>query len=169
VRTTEVDPVLEPEFLLDGPVRDGESLLSRTVRAVRGRSLRAARARIALLAAAVLLVVAGLLGSGVLLGRPPVTTLVATAPGDPAWVRVALRPYDGGSAATVTESGLPAGAACQLVLVGRDGMRLPIGGWRVGTQSGSWPLVGSAWVGPEDVVGVEVRVAGGPDLVGGVG
>lgn len=162
----EVDPALEPEFLLTGPVRDGAKLLSRTVRAVRGRSARAARTRIAVLVAAVSLVLAGLIGSGVLLGRPPVTTLVATAPGSSARVRVVVRPYDGGSAAMVTESGLPNGTACQLVLVGRNGMRLPIGGWRVGAQSGSWPMVGSVWVGPNDVVGVEVRVAGGPELVG---
>jgi hypothetical protein len=43
---------------------------------------------------------------------------------------------------------------------------LPIGGWRVGKQSVTWPMVGSAWVGPDDVVGVEVRVAGGPELTG---
>jgi hypothetical protein len=166
IDAVEVDPALEPEFLLTGPVRDTTLLLSRTVRAVRGRSARAARARIALVVAALLLVLAGLIGSGVLLGRPPVATLVATAPGSSAWVRVVVRPYDGGSGATVTESGLPDGAACQLVLLSRDGMRLPIGGWRIGAQSGSWPMVGSAWVGPADVVGVEVRVEGGPELVG---
>ena len=44
-----------------------------------------------------------------------------------------------------------------------------IGGWRVGRQSGTWPMVGSAWVGPEDVVGVDVLVAGGPELTGTVG
>jgi hypothetical protein len=164
-----IDPALEPEFLLDGPARDGDAPLSRAVRVVRGRSARAARTRAAVLLAAVLLVLAGLVGSGALLGRPPTTTLTATAAGTSAWVRVVVRPYDGGSAAMVTESGLPNGVACQLVLLGRDGMRLPIGGWRIGTQSGSWPMVASAWVAPADVVGVEVQVAGGPELVGGVG
>lgn len=163
---TDPDPALEPEFLLDGPVRDGGGLLSRTVRAVRGRSGRAARARLVLVLAAAMLVVAGLIASGVLLGRPPVDTFVATTPGSPAWVRVQVRPYDGGSAAAVSESGLPAGASCQLMLLTRDGMRLPIGGYRVGAESGSWPMVGSAWVGPQDVTGVVVRVGGGPELVG---
>ena len=144
-----------------------DPLLSRTIHAVRGASTRATRTRIALLVAAGLLVLAGLIGGGVLLGTPPVTTLVATAPGDPAWVRVAVRPYEGGSAAEVTESGLPAGARCQLVLVTRNGTRLPIGGWRVGPQSTSWPMVGSAWVDPADVTGIDVRVANGPELTGG--
>ena len=166
---SEVDPALEPEFLLDGPVRDGDKLLSRTVRAVRGRATRSARIVIAASVAAAMLVVAGLLAGGVLLDRPATTTFTATMPGSTAWVRVAVRPYDGGSAATMTESGLPEGAACQLVLLTRDGMRLPIGGYRVGAQSGSWPMVGSAWVGPADVIGVDVRVAGGTELVGGAG
>jgi hypothetical protein len=102
----------------------------------------------------------------VLLGSPQATTLLATTPDSPAWMRVVVRAYDGGSAAMVTESGLPSGTACQLTLLTREGMRLPIGGWRVGTESGSWPMVGSAWVGPDDVIGVEVHVDGGPDLVG---
>ncbi|HJP75234.1 MAG TPA: hypothetical protein VJ914_13250 [Pseudonocardiaceae bacterium] len=161
-----VDPALEPEFLLNGPVRDGDGLLSRTVRAVRGSSARAARARLVLVLAVAMLVVAALIASGVLLGRPPVNTFVATTPGSPAWVRVQVRPYDGGSAAAMSESGLPDGATCQLVLVTREGTRLPIGGYRVGTQSGSWPMVGSAWVGPDDVIGVVVQVGGGPELVG---
>lgn len=161
-----VDPAREPEFLLDGPVRDGDKLLFRTVRAVRGHSARAVRTRIVLTLAVVLVVLAGLVESGVVLGSSPMTTLVATTPDRSAWLRVVVRAYDGGSAATVTESGLPDGAACELTLVTREGMRLPIGGWRVGTQSGAWPMVGSAWVGPDDVVGVEVHVAGGPDLVG---
>ena len=147
-------------------MRDGGGLLSRTVRTVRGRSARAARARIVALLALVLLVSGVLVASGVLLGSPPVTTLVATTPDSTAWLRVVVRAYDGGSAAMVSESGLPNGAACELTLVTREGMRLPIGGWRIGTQSGAWPMVGSAWVAPDDVVGVEVHVAGGPDLVG---
>jgi hypothetical protein len=161
-----VDPTLEPEFLLDGPVRDGDSLLSRTVRTVRGRSARAVRARIVALLAVAALVLGGVVASGVLLGSPQATTLLATTPDSPAWMRVVVRAYDGGSAAMVTESGLPSGTACQLTLLTREGMRLPIGGWRVGTESGSWPMVGSAWVGPDDVIGVEVHVDGGPDLVG---
>ncbi|HEY4457502.1 MAG TPA: hypothetical protein VGN81_24530 [Pseudonocardiaceae bacterium] len=161
-----VDPAREPEFLLDGPARDGDGVLSRTVRTVRGHSARAVRTRIATALSVVLLALAGLVASGVVLGKPPMTTLVATTPDRSAWLRVDVRAYDGGSAATVTESGLPNGAACELTLVTREGMRLPIGGWRVGAQSGTWPMVGSAWVGPDDVVGVEVHVAGGPDLVG---
>ncbi|HEY4017143.1 MAG TPA: hypothetical protein VGM75_00565 [Pseudonocardiaceae bacterium] len=165
---TEIDPAGEPEFLLDGPMRDGDAPLSRAVRVVRGRTMRAARTRAAMLLAAVLLVLAGLVGSGMLLGAPPKTTLLATAPGGSAWVRVVVRPYDGGSAALVTASGLPNGSACQLTLIARDGTRLMIGGWRVGRQSGTWPMVGSAWVGPADVVGVDVLVAGGPELTGAV-
>lgn len=166
MRDIELDPAREPEFLLDGPVRDGDRLLSRTVRAVRGHSARAVRAAIVAALAVVAVISAALVASGVLLGSPPMTTLLATAPGSSAWMRVVLRAYDGGSAATVTESGLPTGAACELTLITRDGMRLPIGGWRIGTQSGTWPMVGSAWVGPDDVAGVEVRVADGPELVG---
>jgi hypothetical protein len=77
-----------------------------------------------------------------------------------------LTAYDGGSQVTATASGLPTGATCQLVLIGRDGARVPIGGWRVDADWARWSLRESAWLSPDRVAAVDVLVDNGIELTG---
>jgi hypothetical protein len=186
-----VKSVLEdipPEALLHGPP-DADLVLQRTLRQVRQEVAGAARRRWVPAVAAAAVLVAGVLGAGVALGRgtapesvaqvppspsptvsPPPPGTVSETTVDPSTnVRLTARvvPAAGWVRLTAAVTGIPAGEDCRLVVVGSGGEREIAGGWVVseaGEQNGT-TLDGSAAVAMDDVVAIEVQNTEGKTFV----
>ncbi|MFJ6938725.1 anti-sigma factor family protein [Streptomyces sp. NPDC101132] len=178
-----------PEAFLEGPPPDGDLLLQRTLRQVRGEVARARRTRWALtgVAAAASLAAVFWLGTQASDGARdvavPPTAPTATAPVPPAGTRLATA-TDPGTGARMTVrvvpavkwvrvnaavTGVPPGERCRIVVVARDGTRTTAGGWVVGTaahgEGKGVMLDGSAATDPADVVAVAVENEAGRRFV----
>lgn len=187
-----VKDVLEdipPEALLHGPP-DADLVLQRTLRQMRQEVASAARRRWVPAVAAAAVLVAGVLGAGVALGRGTAPDPVAQVPPpSPAPTVSPLPPNTKVGSATeastgvtmttrvvpaaswvrvnATVAGIPAGENCRLIVVGKGGESEVAGGWIVseqGEQAGT-NLDGSAAIAIDDVVAVEVRNTAGKVFV----
>jgi anti-sigma factor RsiW len=184
-----------PEAFLDGPPRDGDLLLQRTLREVAAApaALAAAspaaqaadasggyRSRVWLLVAAAVVLVAGALGGGVLIGResvddpyaastPPAGSRQATATDAVTKVTMAatVEPRPGGSWVTVNLSNLKAGVKCEMLVTDQAGKTYVAGSWvvpekaaREGARYGGGVLVPA-----DQVKSVVLRTVQGEHLV----
>ncbi|HET6294824.1 MAG TPA: zf-HC2 domain-containing protein [Kribbella sp.] len=174
-----------PEAFLDGPPTDGDLLLQRTLREVRSIAAappapvaRGRRSRWLLVAAAVV-VIAGALGGGVLIGRQTAGDATADAP--PAGSRVVtatdaatgttmkttVEPRTGWSWIVVNISGVNAGDECEMIVTDKSGRTWVAGSWvisekaaREGSRFG-----GGVLVPPDQVRSVEIKTVQGEHLV----
>lgn len=181
-----------PEAFLDGPPRDGELLLRRTLRQVRGEVAGARRRRAALAGLAAAASLAAVFWAGtrtgaadggpVALPPAPSPTVSAAPPSQPAGTRVASA-TDPSTGARLTVrmtpaaqwvrvhaavTGLPPGERCRLVVVAEDGSRTTAGSWVVGRAGGEGKgaaLDGSAAVDPADVRSILVENEAGRTFV----
>ena len=142
-----------PEAFLEGPPADGDLLLQRTLREVRAaapeRVVAAPKKRARWLAvAAAVVVIAGAIGGGVLIGRQTVDTPVAadTVPAGSKQVKVTdastgttmattVEPRAGWSWINVNVSGLKAGAECQMFVTDKAGKTYSAGSWVVSEKA----------------------------------
>jgi len=182
---------IPPEALLEGPPDDADLLLQRTLREMRAEAAAAGRRRHSLgamisLASAAAVTAAVL---GVLIGRSTVDTEpAATAEPTPsasstvvpgtrfassvdaasgARLTVRVEPAAGFVRVNVAVTGLPVGAPCRLVVVGKDGTREIASSWLVGVKGAAegTTLDGSALIAPEDVAAVLVETTAGRQFV----
>lgn len=179
-----------PEAFLDGPPTDGDLLLQRTLRQVRAESAPspvvdappAAPKKPArwLAVAAAVVVVAGAIGGGVLIGRQTVDTPVAveTTPAGSKQVMVTdastgttmaatVEPRAGWSWVTVNIAGLKAGAECQMFVTDKSGKTYVAGSWVVSekaAQEGS-RFGGGVLVPIGQVRSVEIKTVQGAHVV----
>jgi anti-sigma factor RsiW len=143
---------IPPEAFLDGPPPDGEQLLQRTLKQVRGEGNRRAWLRRTAWALAAALIGVVALGTGAILGRDTAPTGQSAATG---WVRV-----------HATVSGAPAGEQCRLYVVAKDGSRREAGSWLVPAKStNGTSLDGAALVAPADVIAVQAETFAAQPLV----
>jgi hypothetical protein len=173
-----------PEAFLDGPPEGGDLMLRRTLREVRELASEPAvapaspkrRSRWLTVAAAVV-VVAGALGGGVLLGRQtapdpnqPVAgskqvTTTDTATG--ATMAATVEPRTGWSWVRVQIKGLKAGDECQMIVTDESGTSWVAGSWVVSdkaAQDGS-TFGGGVLVPLDKVQSVEIKTVQGKHLV----
>lgn len=168
-----------PEALLNGPP-GADLVLQRTLRQMRAERGPAGWRRRTLAVAVAAVLLAGGIVTGVLVGRstaPAAPVATGSAPPSPSatlpsgvragstvdpttHVRLTAQiiPAAGWIRIHATITGLPVGANCRLVVLGRDGQREVAGGWIVtarGSREGT-PLDGSAAIAPADVTGVAV-------------
>lgn len=179
---------IPPEAFLDGPPRDGDLLLHRTLRQVRAERAREDRQRRLLFSAAAAVVAAAVLAGGLAIGRstapalPPAAAPTTPAATDPvataappgtrtgsgasagARMTVAVQPAAGWVRVHATVDGVPPGEQCRLSVVARDGSRHEAGSWLV-PAAGTTTLDGSALVALMDVVSVNVETIAGRTLV----
>jgi hypothetical protein len=182
---------IPPEAFLDGPPPDGDLLLQRTLRQVRGERSRQDRRRYLLVAAAAVLVIAAAFGGAALIGRttapatpsaatPAAAASTASAPAVPgtraatatdagtgATMTVAVVPAAGWVRVHATISGVAAGEQCRLFVVAADGAREPAGSWLVGDSGATagTTLDSAALMAPVDVVAVQAETFAGEILV----
>jgi anti-sigma factor RsiW len=181
-----------PEAFLDGPPTDGDLLLQRTLREVRAESAASPvvaeppavagkkRGRWLAVAAAVV-VIAGAVGGGVLIGRQTVgdkPVAVETTPAGTKQVMVTdastgttmaatVEPRAGWSWVTVTIAGLKTGAECQMFVTDKAGKTYSAGSWIVSEKAareGS-RFGGGVWVPIGQVKSVEIKTAEGKHVV----
>jgi hypothetical protein len=170
-----------PEAFLDGPPADGDLLLQRTLREVRSipaPPVRGRRSRWLWVAAAVV-VVAGALGGGVLIGRqtagdatadapPPGSKVVsATDASTGTTMETTVEPRTGWSWIVVNISGVKAGDECEMLVTDKSGRTWVAGSWvisekaaREGSRFG-----GGVLVPPDQVQSVEIKTVQGEHLV----
>ncbi|WP_329001455.1 zf-HC2 domain-containing protein [Kribbella sp. NBC_00709] len=174
-----------PEAFLEGPPEGGDLLLQRTLREVRESSAEpplpvpAKRNRSRwLMVAAALVVVAGALGGGVVLGRstaPPQASepaagykeVTATDTVTGAKMATTVEPRTGWSWVQVEVSGLTAGDQCQLLVTDRAGKTWTAGSWVVSpkaAKNGS-TFGGGVLVPLDQVQSVEIRTLQGKHVV----
>ncbi|RLK61574.1 anti-sigma factor family protein [Actinokineospora cianjurensis] len=178
---------LPEEALLDGPPDDGDLLLARTLRQVRSEANASRNRSIAIAGVAAAVVIAAVLGTGVVIGRststpvaqPTVTVgpteaqnvktrfLSGSDPNTGARLTAKVVPAAGWVRLNVSVTGIPAGERCRVVVVGKDGTREEAGSWLVspdGAQKGT-NLDGAALIAPDDVGSVEIITTEGKRYV----
>jgi hypothetical protein len=176
-----------PEAFLDGPPADGDLLLQRTLREVRSAAAEPAPAAPAaapkkrskwMTVAAAVVVFAGALGGGVLIGRQSVDEVASTTPAGSKQVTVTdantgvkmattVEPRAGWSWVNVNVSGLKAGAECQMLVTDKAGKTYVAGSWVVSYQAardGS-RFGGGVLVPIDQVQSVEIKTAQGEHVV----
>lgn len=174
-----------PELFLDGPPEDGELMLRRTLRKVRGTPATSRRTRFTQIAAAAAVLAAVALGGGVVLGRQTGTTAVALPPPAPvtatpvpgtkvisggedgARLTATVVPAAGWVRVNVSATGIAAGRRCRLVVVSKSGRTEVAGSWLVSPQAAvkGTNVDGAALIAPEEVAAVQVRDFAGQTLV----
>lgn len=180
-----------PEAFLEGPPEGGDLLLQRTLREVRepqvqepdvrepqtqDPQVRPKRSRWLLVAAAVV-VVAGALGGGVVLGRstapdadqPVAGSKQVTTSDTTTGVTMAatVEPRAGWTWVKVNVSGLTAGDQCVMVITDKSGASWVAGSWLVSekaAKSGS-AFGGGVLIPPDQVRSVEIRTVQGKHVV----
>lgn len=170
-----------PEAFLDGPPPDGDLLLQRTLREVRTAEAAApapAKRRSPwLLVAAAVVLVAGALAGGVLIGRqsvgeadqPVAGSKHVTATDSTTGTRMAttVEPRAGWSWIQVQVDGLKAGAECEMVVIDKAGKTWVAGTWLISEKAareGS-RFGGGVLVPIDQVKSVEVRTLQGQHVV----
>ena len=175
------------EAMLDGPPDDADLLLQRTLREVRNEESGTTGRRMTWAAAAAVVAVAALC-VGVLVGwttadsqqvaspapgaspapmRPGTRFVTAQDPDTGARLTVRLVPAPGWVRLNAAVSGIPAGQACHLVLIGQNGDRETAGGWLVSARAATKgvTLDGAALMDPAKVSMVVVESTNGSPLV----
>lgn len=179
-----------PEAFLDGPPPDGDLLLQRTLREVRAldtspaevepvEPLSAGKRSRWMLVAAALVVIAGALGGGVLIGRQSVDQVVADPPAAGSKQVTATDASTGTTMATTVEpragwvwvevklTGLKAGAECEMLVTDKAGKTYVAGSWVVsekGARDGS-KFSGGVLVPIDQVKSVEIKTIQGQHVV----
>jgi anti-sigma-K factor RskA len=177
------------EAMLDGPPDDADLLLQRTLREVRSEESGTTGRRTKWAAAAAAVVAVAALCVGVLVGwttadsqqmavaapgvpsqtpmRPGTRFITAQDPGTGARLTVRLVPAPGWVRLNAAVSGIPAGQACHLVVIGRNGDRETAGGWLVSARAATRgvTLDGAALMDPAKVSMVVVETTNGSPLV----
>ncbi|GAA3080830.1 zf-HC2 domain-containing protein [Pseudonocardia yunnanensis] len=177
------------EAVLDGPPDDADLLLQRTLREVRSEESGTTSRRTKWASAAAAVVAAAALCIGVLVGwntadspqmasaapgapspapmRPGTRFITAQDPGTGARLTVRLVPAPGWVRLNAAVSGIPAGQACHLVVIGRNGDRETAGGWLVSARAATMgvTLDGAALMDPAKVSMVVVESTNGSPLV----
>ncbi|TCO44299.1 putative zinc finger protein [Kribbella antiqua] len=167
-----------PEAFLDGPPADGDLLLQRTLRQVRTapEPQKKQRSRWLWIAAALVLI-AGALGGGVLIGRQTVDQ-VAEPPAGSRQVSTTdavtgttmdttVEPRAGWSWIQVHLTGLTAGAECEMLVTDKSGKTWGAGSWVVSEKAardGSY-FGGGVLVPLDQVRSVEIRTVQGKHVV----
>lgn len=155
---------LPPEAALDGPPRDADHLLQRTLGTVRDERHEAVRRRGRITALTSTFVVAGVLAGGVWLGQglgvggtdsaADVAGILQGTSADGARLAVKVTDTEGGLRLVATVDGMQDGEPCWLVVHTKDGRTFTAGSWRA--HDGEVTLAGSAMVRAGDVAGVSV-------------
>ncbi|WBQ07659.1 anti-sigma factor family protein [Kribbella sp. CA-293567] len=176
-----------PEAFLDGAPDDGDLLLQRTLREVRSVAAPAtaqpgsSRKRSPwLLAAAAVVLVAGALGGGVLIGRqsvdiesastaPPAGSKQATATDAATNVTMAttVEPRNGWAWVNVQLTNMKAGAVCEMLVTDRAGKVYVAGSWVISEKAareGS-RFSGGVLVPLDQVKSVEIKTVQGEHVV----
>lgn len=180
-----------PEAFLEGPPADGDLLLQRTLREVRAVAAVEASAVVEpaaigrkrnpwLLVAAAVVVIAGVLGGGVLIGRQsvdvPVATdtipagskqVTATDAKTGAKMATTVEPRAGWSWINVNITGLTAGAVCEMLVTDKAGKVYVAGSWVVSEKSareGS-KFGGGVLLPIDQVKSVEIKTVQGDHVV----
>ena len=175
-----------PEAFLEGPPEGGDLLLQRTLREVREPQVqdppvqeppaKPNRSRWLLVAAA-LVVVAGALGGGVVLGRstapdadqPVAGSKQVTTSDTTTGVTMAatVEPRAGWTWVRVNVSGLKAGDQCVMVITDKSGESWVAGSWLVSEKAakGGSAFGGGVLVPPDQVRSVEIRTVQGKHVV----
>jgi putative zinc finger protein len=164
-----------PEAFLDGPPPDGDLLLQRTLREVR-TPVKPKRSRWLMVAAAVV-VVAGALGGGVLIGRQTVDQadepvagskqVTATDSRTGTTMATTVEPRAGWSWIQVRITGLKAGAECEMLVTDKAGKTWVAGTWLVSEKAareGS-RFGGGVLVPLDQVKSVQIRTIQGQHVV----
>lgn len=173
-------------MLLDGPPEDGELLLQRTLRQIRGEAADQRRRHQAVTGVAAAVVASAVLGGVFLLpsgdgttdmAAPPPTPSVAADPTgrstsatDPrtgARLAVAVTPAPGWVRVNATVSGIPQGQRCRLLVVGKDGGTVLAGSWLVSERGANEgvTLDGSALIDAAEIDSVRVETTDGTAYV----
>jgi RNA polymerase sigma-70 factor (ECF subfamily) len=175
---------LPPEAFIEGPPDGADLLLQRTLREMRAETSRENRVRRVLWAAAAVVVVAGVLVGGTVLGRGTAPTGTVAQPAPSAsevpgtrhltgsgptgtTMAVAVIPAAGWVRLAASVFEIPAGQKCELVVVAKDGTERVAGSWLVspaGEANGTM-LTGSALVPVDQVSKVLVRNLTGQTFV----
>ncbi|MEU4607958.1 zf-HC2 domain-containing protein [Kribbella sp. NPDC023972] len=163
------------EAFLDGPPPDGDLLLQRTLREVR-TPVKPKRSRWLMVAAAVV-VVAGALGGGVLIGRQTVDQtdepvagskqVTATDTRTGTTMATTVEPRAGWSWIQVQITGLKAGAECEMLVTDKAGKTWVAGTWLVSEKAareGS-RFGGGVLVPLDQVKSVQIRTIQGQHVV----
>jgi anti-sigma factor RsiW len=180
-----------PEAFLDGPPTDGDLMLQRTLREVRAVSapsepvpaapvVAKKRGRWLAVAAAVI-VVAGAVGGGVLIGRqtadnypvavdtPPAGTkqVMVSDASTGATMAATVEPRAGWTWVTVNIAGLKSGAECQMWVTDKSGKTWSAGSWVVSEKAANeGSRFGGGVVVPLDQVrSVEIKTVQGQHVV----
>jgi anti-sigma factor RsiW len=184
-----------PEAFLEGPPADGDLLLQRTLREVRAVASEAEepaapepvagvaegrKRRPWLLVAAAVVVIAGALGGGVLIGRQSVDVptasdtpvagsrqVTATDATTGAKMATTVEPRAGWSWISVNIPGLTAGAECEMLVTDKAGKSYVAGSWVVSekaAQEGS-RFGGGVLLPIDQVKSVEIRTVQGEHVV----
>lgn len=169
-------------MLLDGPPEDGDLLLQRTLRQIRGEAADERRRRHAVTGVAAAVVASAVLGGVFLVPRgdgttdataPPPTPSVtadrtvrstnATDPRTGARLAVAVQPAPGWVRVNATVSGIPQGQRCRLLVVGKDGSTVLAGSWLVSERGAAEgvTLDGSALIDEAQIDSVRVETTDG--------
>jgi predicted anti-sigma-YlaC factor YlaD len=94
----------------------------------------------------------------------PVTTVNASDPATGVRAQIAMQPKQWGTAFSVSLSGAPVGAHCQLIAIDKKGKKDIAGGWQV-QYLGSASFAGSSMFAKDDLAAVEVRTVEGQRLL----
>ncbi|MFG1885769.1 zf-HC2 domain-containing protein [Micromonospora sp. NPDC049102] len=169
-------------MLLDGPPEDGDLLLQRTLRQIRGEAADQRRRHHAVTGVAAAVVASAVLGGALFLPggdgttdatAPPPTPSVAADPtvrsasaSDPrtgARLAVAVTPAPGWVRVNATVSGIPQGQRCRLLVVGKDGSTVLAGSWLVSERGAAEgvTLDGSALIDEAQIDSVRVETTDG--------
>jgi anti-sigma factor RsiW len=196
-----------PEAFLDGPPADGDLLLQRTLREVRAASVAAPevaeasqaeasqveagaavaasvtgprRRKVWLAVAAAVVVVAGALGGGVLIGRGSVDATVAadevpagskqvtaTDAKTGATMATTVEPRAGWSWINVNITGLKAGAECEMLVTDKTGKIYVAGSWLVSEKAANEGsrFGGGVLLPVDQVKSVEIKTVQGDHVV----
>lgn len=94
----------------------------------------------------------------------PITTVNASDPGSGVRAEIAMQPKQWGTAFSVSLTGAPSGAHCQLIAIDKKGRKDIAGGWQV-QYLGSATFAGSSMFQKNDLAAVEVRTLEGQRLL----
>jgi hypothetical protein len=167
-----------PEAFLEGPPPDSDLLLQRTVREVRTTTPAPKKRSRWLQVAAAVVVIAGALGGGVLIGRQsadqadvPVAgskQVTATDTTTGTTMATTVEPRAGWSWIQVQIKGLKAGAECQMLVTDKAGKTWVAGTWKVSEKAareGKSQFEGGVLVPIDQVKDVEITTIQGQHVV----
>lgn len=168
---------IPPEAFLEGPPADGDLLLQRTLREVRTPAAPKQKRSRWLWVAAVVVLIAGALGGGVLIGRQTVDTTAEPPPGSKqvtvtdastgTTMATTVEPRSGWSWIRVHLSGLKAGTECEMLVTDKSGKTWVAGSWVVSDKAandGSY-FGGGVLVPLDQIRTVEIRTVKGQHVV----